>query len=452
MPLALNIDNTTNYFTENQASEAMHQYWNAMQAGKDARLERVDHIPRGGDDDPEPTPPGGVSSLAVERIRRHEQALLQKGIALPPPIYAPGTRVIRTGIDNFRCSRARWEETPQTTDGLRSVVAAVQAEERADFTLNARDLHMGDDGALHFGEGPIFLEEQGLRALVSRNSEVLPRAGELIAAVDPDLRADILNRQLQQVAADKVLKLRTRTGSNGQRQVFAVVSQRYASFDADQVAATLADALEGSEMRGQVVYDARTTSLRADGIYHADKVVDLAAGDVFKVGVQFRSNDAAGGSIVGRALAWRNLCLNLIVIGTGQADLLRRRHIGDVAEVLDDVQVAANTAASVFDDFAQEWGLLREANAADVMGVGTTEEAIAQLSSMPALAVGVKRDALVELLLTGWREEPGETLADVVNAVTRVHALQEIDDYRRERFEEAAGRLVPVLATRVGEA
>jgi len=43
----------------------------------------------------------------------------------------------------------------------------------------------------------------------------------------------------------------------------------------------------GIGMRGEVVYDPTTTNLRVDGIYHADEVVDLAAGDVFKVGVDY---------------------------------------------------------------------------------------------------------------------------------------------------------------------
>ena len=38
-----------------------------------------------------------------------------------------------------------------------------------------------------------------------------------------------------------------------------------------------------------------------------------------------------------------------------------------------------------------------------------------------AKAAGIKRDALVQMLLQSHSHEPGESLADVVNAVTRMH-------------------------------
>lgn len=452
MPLALTIKDDTNYFDDNQAQEAMKRNWTAKQGGANAQLVRVEAVPAPPpDDDPEPTPPGAVSDIAVARIQRHQRMLAERGIALPPPVYAPGTKVVQLGLDNFRTSRQSWEDMPLTVDGLQGVYEAVRAENREDHVVRVRDLRMASDGTLDFGDGPVRLEEQGLRALVSRNADVLPRAGELVATVDPELRADILNRQLAQAARDKELKLRVRDGRSG-RQLFAVVSPRYASFDADQVAMALGAALHGTGMRRQVTYDARTTSLRADGPLHADEVIDLAAGDVFKLGVQFRSNDSAGGSIVGKAIAWRNLCLNLLIIGTGEAELLRRRHIGAVADVLSDVQSAADQAGAMFADFATEWGALRATKATDVFGVDTMEDAFVELAAMKELDVGVKRDALVEMLLAGWEPEPGDTVADVINSVTAVHLLQDIDDWQRQRFEEAAGLLVPVLANRVAEA
>jgi len=56
------------------------------------------------------------------------------------------------------------------------------------------------------------------------------------------------------------------------------------------------------------------------------------------------------------------------------------------------------------------------------------------------------------MLLAGWEHEPGDSVADVINAVTAVHLLQDIDDWQRQRFEEAAGALVPLLARRAAEA
>ena len=54
--------------------------------------------------------------------------------------------------------------------------------------------------------------------------------------------------------------------------------------------------------------------------------------------------------------------------------------------------------------------------------------------------------------MKGWQKEPGESLADLVNAVSSVHLLKELGQWRRQRFEEAAGLLVPVLVRRAAEA
>ncbi len=451
MPLALTLNATTQYLDDSEQLNAMRRYWNARREGdKTAKLEKVDAIYS------QPAAEANashseVSTIAVARIQRHEHMLADRGIAIPPPVYAAGSKVVQLGLDNFRTSRTEWELLPTTIEGLRGVYEAVEAEEREDHIIRVRDLHMLDDGSLKCGAGELLLEMNGLRALVSRNAEVFPRAGEYLSVIDPELRATNFNRQIALVNTEKKLKLRVRRGAGGLRQIFAVTSPRYASFDADQIAVVLSSALMDSGMRGEVIYDPASTNLRVDGLYHADKVVDLAAGDVFKVGVQFRSNDAAGGAIRGRAIAWRNLCLNLIIIGTGEVDLLRRRHIGAVSNVLTDVTLAASQAGAIFEDFAIEWGALRSTSAKAAFGVSTTPDAIVELAQMKELDVGIKRDVLVELLMQGWHQEPGDTLADLVNAVTSTHLLDEVDLWRRERFEEAAGRLVPVLA-RLGEA
>ena len=455
MPLALTIDHDSTYYDDEKANEAMKAYWRAKQAGNDAKLVKIDSIPTPPEDDdpePEPTPPGGtVSDLAAARVERHEKMLLARGIAVPPPVYAAGTKVVQLGEENFRTSRKAWEDMPETVEGLQGVYQAVQKEQREDHAVRVRSLKMNDDGSLDFGFGPVKVEANGLRALISRNAEIFPRAGEYLATIDPELRAWNFNRQIAQVDRDKKLKLRLRQGQEGM-QLFAVTSPRYASFDADQIAVVLSTGLLDTGMRGEVLYDPRNTNLIVNGLYHADEVVDLAAGDVFKVGVQFRSNDAGGGSIRGRGIAWRNLCLNLIIIGTGTTELLRRKHIGAVHEVLADVESAAQEASALFQDFAKEWNVLRATPTSAVFEGESAEDVMAELAAMKELDVGIKRDVLVEILLTTWQKEPGETLADLVNAVTSAHLLEDIDSWRRERFEEAAGMLVPVLVERAAEA
>jgi hypothetical protein len=59
---------------------------------------------------------------------------------------------------------------------------------------------------------------------------------------------------------------------------------------------------------------------------------------------------------------------------------------------------------------------------------------------------------MVEALLRGFSAEPGDTLADAFNAVTRAAHEGLLDEAQRWRVERAAGALLPVLAQRAAEA
>ena len=64
------------------------------------------------------------------------------------------------------------------------------------------------------------------------------------------------------------------------------------------------------------------------------------------------------------------------------------------------------------------------------------------------LDADVARDTMVEALLKGFKAEPGDTLADAFNAVTRAAHEGLLDEAQRWRVEREAGALLPVLARR----
>ena len=66
----------------------------------------------------------------------------------------------------------------------------------------------------------------------------------------------------------------------------------------------------------------------------------------------------------------------------------------------------------------------------------------------PEAGVGVKRDALVQMLLTGHAHEPGDTVADVVNAVTRLHESK-LPVHRVSAVQARAGELAKAWALEV---
>lgn len=409
-----------------------------------------------------------VSELAAERVARHEVALSKMGIALPPPIYAPGSRVNSWGVDNFRTKREEWAAQPLTSEALLTIAEHVKAERREDVNVPAHTLRMEDDGSLRGpGIGTLTLEESGLKGLLSMLAKdggfdghadvidssrlVFPRGATLMTEMPPHLRAHVFNTMLNERGnAGQDVMLRTRKYNGDDRSVFAVQSTSYGAFDADQVATAIADALHDSGARGEVIYNPRTTSLRAHAMWAADNVVDFSAGDVFKVGGTFRTNDAGGGSIRGDAGAWRNLCLNLIIIGAGKASVFRVAHKGSMDQVAQEIRAGMDNLKSGFATFLDEWGYLRPNAITDITLWGErfdgVEHALTWGVEHKRITAEVKRNVLLETLLTAHSEEPGNTLADLVNSMTRAAHMDLINDCARDTLERRAGELVPVLA------
>ena len=219
--------------------------------------------------------------------------------------------------------------------------------------------------------------------------------------------------------------------------------------------------LEGAGFYGQVDYNPDTTRVSFAGWMMPNHIVDLSAGDVFKAGISGGTSDSKNGGYGLWLSAIRNLCLNLIILATEKARLLQATHLANADNVRNATRGALSAADGALDGLRDEWGIMRATALPDpIEDLGLDEEEIAKAAKLfpdtpDAVAValadvsrmvklsGVKRDALVEGLLTGWKAEPGETQADILNAVSRLHLLQEIDQYQLAR---QAGELVPILA------
>lgn len=155
--LALTLQGKTQHLPEDDLNDAMSQFWHARQAGDlTANLVRVADItpangpmpttPEEPDDDPPPTAPGSVSTVAEERISLQEAWLKKAGFALAPPLYAPGTRVHPLGDRNFRIERQRVEGLPPFRGAASAVMATVAHERRRNVSAPLKDLTLTEDG------------------------------------------------------------------------------------------------------------------------------------------------------------------------------------------------------------------------------------------------------------------------------------------------------------------
>jgi hypothetical protein len=137
----------------------------------------------------------------------------------------------------------------------------------------------------------------------------------------------------------------------------------------------------------------------------------------------------------------------MAMIDTEEVDLMWASHSGSTARLDEEVARVIAESEVHMQGFGSAWGVLRRTKASDVLGVETIEEQVAEIAKLTG-DVDVHRDVMVEMLLSNWNDEPGDTVADLVNAVTRTHLYNEINRHQLEQIEQSAGRLVPVLAQR----
>lgn len=377
------------------------------------------------------------------------------GLALPPPVVELGGVVNATGRANLARSHATWEAMPLATDALRGLIDAVRAERRRDLPVSAaRDVRMLPDGRIALpdhGHDPIRLEHDGLRALVRDHASVLPRASEVMSLLPTSVRADVWNTQVPGSLNTNPRVIRTRETDAG-RAAFAVVSGGYTTLDADQIGGLVLDALSaarsgGESARAELRYDPESTDLSIDLTWHAEGVSNFAAGDIFRIGARISGNDAGGGAIRASFLAYRNLCYNLLVIGTGTAHVARIVHRGSRSAMVDALVRGLAHVRAGAEPFLRRWGHVRERDVASLLVSASADPSVNALAvirglvkggrteddALPTLirnalpegieidTAGIERDVLCEALLSGWRAEPGADLASIVNAVTRLH-------------------------------
>ncbi len=351
---------------------------------------------------------------------------------MAPPIFAPGTRVLPLGDENFKIERQRVEDMPLFADAAASVIREISGERRTDLRVELRDLRMGVDGTLLVKDQELGLELDAFQQLA-----VVGGFGSgtryLTSACSASLRAVNVNQQVDGRRRELVLRVRE---TRGERSVYAVVTPTYSVVDTDHVLQEVMDDLRDAHT--ELVYDG--AGVKATALFMPDQVVDLAAGDVFKVGVRIETDDTGRGRVRVTAVAFRNRCLNLLVIGEGSVETVSAVHKGDRERILTTVKEGVQKARDAVGPFLEAWGHARQVKV-DVVALLKSLVEEKKIS-----ARGPKeRDQVVEALLQAFEKEPGDTLADAVNAVTRAaHEASGFGSDWAEELEKLAARAILV--------
>jgi len=371
------------------------------------------------------------------------------GFAFPAPFFAVGTPLVASGKAKFKALATDHASKPAIEEAARDAAAAIAAEKRTNFTVALRDLKITPEGQITRGKGAIPLEPLAWEALVSMAAPVLPSAKALLRVLDPDLRADLWNRQASKLPENIQTQVGVRS-VGGSWQAFRAVSGTYpTTVQADRVLLGVAEALAGEGMRGSVVYDPASTRVRWEAAWMAPQEIDPRVGDILRVGVAGSTADAANGGFRVSMAATRILCVNLTIADAYLA-AYRRAHRGNLDGVVTEIAATIKAVPEAFAAFAADWKITRATDVSKVALFGTTYKdvpsALAALVEKGEIDAGVGRDATVEALLNAYKAEEGDTLADLLNAVTRAAHEAEWSEFSRAALEHRAGELMPVFA------
>ena len=100
-----------------------------------------------------------------------------------------------------------------------------------------------------------------------------------------------------------------------------------------------------------------------------------------------------------------------------------------------------------------DWNLVRDIPVTDptsLHALGLSKPVRESIQTVPdaltALSAHKTLSAPLESMLAAFREEPGESMADLMNAITRAAHQGTLDSIKRWSAERKAGALLPILA------
>jgi hypothetical protein len=390
-----------------------------------------------------------------DRKAAEADAQMLKDMGLTPgrTLFAPGTPLVRWGLDTWKAERVKLDAMPGLHESAEAIRAEVAAEDRIDTVVrfpSELTLEATTDGLIMSrGGGSLRIERHGLQRLAAAMPGMLPGAA-FRSTMSADEIAHLWNSRAARGCGRPPkggLVLRHRRAADGEgRSLYAAVSTSYGAHDADDLVMDLAHILPG-DMAGSIVYDADRVATSWEVLTTRD--VPPVVGEVWKAGLKGGSRDDGTGSAWNSGAFWRAICCNLTteVLETARS---RQRHRGDhVATAFRaQLQAAMTALRPALDQFRDRWAVLADTPAVNVLGGVDVAEAIARMvDQQKGLrdAAGVKRDALVAMLLQSHSVEGGESLADVVNAVTRLHESK-LPVRRVAAVEAQAGLLARTFA------
>lgn len=352
----------------------------------------------------------GFSQDGADRATADREVAASYGIALPPPVYVMGALLRDDGVARAEQLRREFEALPTAIEALTHLRDEVRAEGRKDFDLPIAALRMSSAITLRVqaevgetSEKPevVGIERDSFMKLQRRMADALDMGGDLgmvnlAGSSDPELRAcaartfnnvaSAIERHESKDASPTRVTLRTRLSrrAGDARQAFAVVSDSYGEIDIDAVAEAAMTLPGIGRLRAAVEYD--RTRLLAD--LYTQSTVDSdkwVAGEVYRVGHRFRTDDTGGGSLRVESFVISNLCLNVQIIADVAGASTIIRHMGDKQKLRRKLHEALRRTIGLTDHFVRQWDKAGSIRLLDTLAPATRDDALGFKNLVQAL-------------------------------------------------------------------
>jgi hypothetical protein len=346
--------------------------------------------------------------------------------------------ILRKEIKDF-------DELPSARQSAADLAQIIENEERREISIESKDIELKDDMSFHFGETEHHINQLGFKSLARA---VGPQgATSYLTGVDPALRAYNMRALLSE---NKTLKLRTRNGAQGEREIYAITEERYPDVYANSILRLIATNAE-TDAKAEFVYDPSTTTVSFKELMRSEIELETYRhdrNDVFQIGREWSMRDDGATSVKMNLLTFRMLCANMLIL---KADtyLKHVRHRGENDKVLGRVQSLFSETDGFSKMFSQKWGAARITKWNEEPTHDAAVAAYGYLITKKFLTYVGDKDRFANTLATKWAEEPGGDVADLINGVTRLarnSTITNSNTFGASELEKSAGRLLTLPA------
>ncbi|MCF6228942.1 MAG: DUF932 domain-containing protein [Planctomycetes bacterium] len=317
---------------------------------------------------------------------------------------------------------------PKLTLDILAETLAQREQHRDDFIVNIGDLRMDGVGWLEVDGTTLALNGYSRNQLGTLTGVPGQYLTKLVDNGLSELMQENVNTFLRRLDQRKKVQLRVERGT-----IRAILSERYGKYDDIQAVYDLRRHLSGDT---PVRYEQseRTSMIQ---------IIEAEEGsDGLRSGITVRNSEVGAASIAIAALIYRVICTNGLIMGydrSGRNGGGRRRHVGNHGNLRNEMNVLAQDAA-------------REAKQ-DRKDFDNTKYTIVTDDQRDTVYAKVKSSydltgPQVDAAKSAFEIEPGETLYDIINSVTRAGNDTSLNLESRTRMQEVGGKML--LAAKSG--